>query len=249
MPIPIIVMLIVFIAIAIRQFGRFKIQIWQIMLTGALAVLATCQISLNEALRTINYDVMLFLLAMFILGRALEDSGYLANLSNRVFRNSKSVNSLTLLLIFGAGMVSALLMNDTVAIIGTPIILHLAHRHKLNHRLLLLALAFAITLGSVISPIGNPQNFLIALDGGFSNPFATFFLYLFIPTIINMLLAWLILRLYFKKDFVQFGESREIEPIRDIRLARLSHYSLVLMIVMILAKIIFSLIDCNLTSN
>jgi Na+/H+ antiporter NhaD/arsenite permease-like protein len=241
MPIPIIVMLIVFIAIAIRQFGRFKIQIWQIMLTGALTVLATRQISLNEASRAINYDVMLFLLGMFILGRALEDSGYLAELSNRVFGNSKSVNALILLIIFGAGTVSALLMNDTVAIIGTPIMLHLARRHKLNPQLLLLALAFAITLGSVISPIGNPQNLLIALNGGFNNPFATFFFYLLIPTVLNMFLTWLILRLYFRKEFAQLENSHENKTVRDIHLARLSRYSFALMIVMILSKIVFSL--------
>ncbi|PKP58821.1 MAG: hypothetical protein CVT88_06670 [Candidatus Altiarchaeales archaeon HGW-Altiarchaeales-1] len=55
-------------------------------------------------------------------------------------------------------------MNDTIAIIGTPIMLMLASRSKISPKLLLLTLAFAITIGSVASPIGNPQNLLIALN-------------------------------------------------------------------------------------
>jgi len=42
--------------------------------------------------------------------------------------------------------------------------LMLASQYKTSPKLLLLALAFAITIGSVTSPIGNPQNLLIALN-------------------------------------------------------------------------------------
>jgi Na+/H+ antiporter NhaD/arsenite permease-like protein len=40
--------------------------------------------------------------------------------------------------------------------------LRLAAEHRLDARLLLVTLAFAVTTGSVASPIGNPQNLLIA---------------------------------------------------------------------------------------
>jgi Na+/H+ antiporter NhaD/arsenite permease-like protein len=54
-------------------------------------------------------------------------------------------------------------MNDTLAVIGTPVVLLLARKHKMSPTPLLLSLAFGITTGSVMSPIGNPQNLLIAL--------------------------------------------------------------------------------------
>ena len=51
-------------------------------------------------------------------------------------------------------------MNDTLAVIGTPLVLLLAKQHRMSPKVLLLALAFAVTIGSVVSPIGNPQNLL-----------------------------------------------------------------------------------------
>ncbi len=54
--IPIIVVLAVFAAIAIRDFIDIKIQLWQIMLFGAIAVLATGQISLINAFDAINFN-------------------------------------------------------------------------------------------------------------------------------------------------------------------------------------------------
>ncbi len=64
--ISIIVLSIVFILIAVRQIGRIRFQLWQIMLLGAIAVLLTLEISPINALRAINLDVMLFLFGMFV---------------------------------------------------------------------------------------------------------------------------------------------------------------------------------------
>ena len=62
---------LVFLLIAIRQLGDFKLQIWQIMLFGALAVLLSGDIAPADAARAINPDVMIFLAGMFILHSAL----------------------------------------------------------------------------------------------------------------------------------------------------------------------------------
>src|SRR5512136_2776073 len=116
------------------------------MLLGAVVVLVTLQIPPLRALRAINVDVMVFLFGMFVVGEALEESGYLEHLSHRMLRSAKSVEGLVLLLILGIGLASALLMNDTLAIIGTPMVLLLAKRHSLPPKMLLLALAFAVTI-------------------------------------------------------------------------------------------------------
>ncbi len=114
---------------------------------------------------------MLFLFGVFVIGRALEESGYLGHIAGRLFGRAGSMDSLILLILFGMGILSAFLMNDTLAIIGTPVMLALAARTDAQPKLLLLSLAFAVTIGSVTSPIGNPQNLLIALHGGVPNPF------------------------------------------------------------------------------
>lgn len=175
LPLPVIVLLGVFVLIATRQVGRVRLQIWQVMLLGAMVVILTGQISPYKALCAIDPDVMLFLFGMFVVGRALEESGYLWHLSYKLFRRAKSVDLLILLFLFEMGFASALLMNDTVAIIGTPLVLFWARKHGISPKLLLMALDFAVTIGSVMSPIGNPQNLLIAISGGMREPFITFF--------------------------------------------------------------------------
>ena len=232
-----IVLGLVFILIAIRQIGNVRFQIWQIMLLGAFGVLVTGQISPLDAVKSINIDVMLFLFGVFIIGQSLEESGYLSYLSYRFFRKAKTLNILVLYIIFSMGIFSAFLMNDTLAIIGTPVVLSLARKTNMQPKILLLSLAFAVTIGSTMSPIGNPQNLLIAMHGGITNPFVTFFKFLFIPTVVNLFLAYLLLRIVYRKQFHTRPLSFNMEPIVDNSLAKLARASLVLLVVMVLVKI------------
>jgi Na+/H+ antiporter NhaD/arsenite permease-like protein len=171
------------------------------MLGGAVAVLITGQISLPDALTAINIDVMVFLVGMFIVGEAMVESGYLDILCQRFFSYARTPNQMIFFLLFGIGFLSALLMNDTLAIIGTPLVLGLATKFHISPKLMLLSLAIAITTGSVMSPIGNPQNLLIAVNSGMDTPFVTFTLYLLIPTLISLGVAFILLRFYFPMDF------------------------------------------------
>ena len=104
----IITLLIVFVLIAVRQIGRFRLQIWQIMSAGAIVVLISGQLSPADAIRAINPDVMIFLFSMFIVGQAMEESGYLSHLSFKLFGRASSVSKLLLLVTFGAGFLSAI---------------------------------------------------------------------------------------------------------------------------------------------
>jgi len=235
--ISIVILLIVFVLIAVRQIGNIRLQIWQIMLLGAIAVLLTVQISPLNALKSIDLDVMLFLFGAFVIGQALEESGYLSHLSYRFFRRARSVDVLVLTILYGMGILSAFLLNDTLAIIGTPVVLILARKTNVKPKVLLLALAFAVTIGSVMSPIGNPQNLLIAIKGNITNPFVTFLQYLFVPTMLNLLAAYFLLKLFYRKEFHRMPLTHSTEPISDRGLARLSKVSLCLMVALIVAKI------------
>lgn len=242
MNIPLLVLLIVFVLIAVRQVGKIRFQIWHVMLLGAITVLVTGQISPIEAFKAVNFDVIFFLFGMFLVGQALEDSGYLSRLSYKLFKKSKSVDHLILLVLFGVGLASAFLMNDTLAIIGTPAILFLARKHRIHPQVLLLALAFAITLGSVTSPIGNPQNLLISINGGISSPFVTFIKYLLIPTIVNLFLAYLVLKFFYKEHFHDNVLIHVREPIKDYKLAMISKISLILLTLLVIVKILLPML-------
>ncbi len=128
--ISILILAIVFILIAMRRIGDIHLQIWQIMFLAAMAVLVTGQIGPIRALKSIHLEVMIFLFSMFVMGVALEESGYLSHLSYKIFKKAKNTNQLLLFILFGMGFASALLMNDTLAIIGTPVVLLLAKNTK-----------------------------------------------------------------------------------------------------------------------
>jgi Na+/H+ antiporter NhaD/arsenite permease-like protein len=239
------ILLAVLVLIAFRRVGGIRLRIWQIMLGGALACLLLGEVTPSAALSSINPDVMLFLFGMFVVGEALDMSGYLAWLSYRVFRHGRTPAQLMLLFMFVVGFASAFLMNDTLAIVGTPVALALAARHRLPPKMMLLSLAFAVTIGGVASPIGNPQNLLIAVGGLSGNPFLQFARYLLVPTILNLAVTYAVLRIFWPDAFRARRLTDEAPPLADSRLAMLCKVALLVMLSLILLKVSLAFLGVN----
>ncbi|NYT06243.1 MAG: anion transporter [Methanomicrobiales archaeon] len=231
----------VLLLIAGRNAGRFAVPIWQILLAGAAVVLATGEISPVRALGAINADVMVFLFCMFVIGEAVSESGLLDRMLQRIACHAHSGDGLLLLFISGTGVLSALLMNDTLAIIGTPFAIRLARATGIAPRLLLLALAFSVTTGSVASPVGNPQNLLIALSGGIDNPFFVFLWYFGLPTCAGLLLVYFVLRTCYP-DALSRADIRIScgGTATDPALAGAARLSIALLVVLIAARAAWS---------
>ena len=240
-PLPVIVLIIAFILIAVRQLGSIRLQIWQIVLGGAFVVLITGQISVTAAISYIDPTVIVFLVGIFIFAEALVRSGYIHYIAYKVFRRFKSVDSLVLALLFSTGIASIFMLNDTIAIVGTPVVMLFAIKEGINPKLMLLSLAFAVTIGSVASPIGNPQNLLIASSGLLKEPFVAFFSNLLIPTLINLLAVYLILKLFFKDEFHNKPLIHSRVGIKDKKLAGLCKISIVLLGVSVFAYILIEI--------
>uniref|UniRef100_A0A7V3J8Y3 Anion transporter n=1 Tax=candidate division CPR3 bacterium TaxID=2268181 RepID=A0A7V3J8Y3_UNCC3 len=240
-----IVGVLVFLLVAIRHFIPFKVKYWHIMAFGAVILILSSSVSLSEAYRSIDFDVILSLFGMFSLGFALEESGYLGHIIYKYFKRTRVVKELVLLSVFVFGFASALLMNDTIAIVGVPVILLLAKNYGLDKKFLVLLLAFSVTTGSVLSPLGNPQNLLIAMSPVFTNPFVEFFKFLFIPTLLNLLLLFLFTTTVFREEFHSRPLSHSQEPIRDKEIARLSKVSLYIFFFLIGLKVLEFFVKFN----
>jgi len=99
-----------------------------------------------------------------------------------------------------------------------------------------------VTIGSVMSPIGNPQNLLIAINGNVENPFVTFLAWLFLPTVMNLgVLLWF-LKARYRSDFHNASLTHSQEPIRDHEMAVLSKLSLQVLVLLVFAKIIVGIL-------
>jgi Na+/H+ antiporter NhaD/arsenite permease-like protein len=181
---------------------RFHIPIWLSMLIGAILMLAFQVISLESALKSINLDVIGFLFGMFSIVTALDKSGMLKLIALRMLARAKDLNSLLLVFILGMGILSAFLVNDTIALLGIPLVIYISKHIGIRPVVLFISLAFGISVGSTMTPIGNPQNLLIAIQSGISLPFTAFIVHLAIPTLINLFLTYMILRIYFRRDLL-----------------------------------------------
>lgn len=201
MIIPLLIVAIVFIGIAVRRIGSLRFAIWQVMTIGAVLMILTSAITPQKAINAINWDVILFLFCMFVIGEAMHMSGYLFDMSYTLMKPAKNRSMFLLLFIVSTGFLSALLMNDTIAIIGTHFALYCAGKYHIPIKPLLLTLAFSVTTGSICSPLGNPQNFIIADALTNSNPFVQFGLYLLLPTCLLLFLVFLFINLFYNKEF------------------------------------------------
>jgi len=222
------IFIIIYLLIALRNLRWFKLPIWTIMLAGAVAMIFSGAISLPTAYVSINLNVIFFLLGMFSIVAAMDLSGLLENLTARMVRLSRTPQRALALVLFGMGLLSAFLVNDTLALTATPIMLGLSRQMRMRPSVLLITLALGVTIGSVMTPVGNPQNLLIALSSGIANPMLDFLYYLVPPTIIGLVVTLLILKFYFRKDLKEASagfETISLPHVKDGRLARLSSWA------------------------
>lgn len=249
MPVAVFILLIVLITIALRRIARFVIPIWAIMAAGAIAALLFQQITPLHALKAIEPEVMFYLFGIFFISQAAEESGYLEHLTDQIFYYTNTGNQALLVIVFILGLGAALIMNDTIAIIGTPIILQLCKSHKNLIKPLLMALAFSITIGSVLSPIGNPQNLLIAIKGEMASPFVVYIKYLTIPTLLNLAVTYLLIYVIYRDRLNTFIEKPIPTPISDPHTVKLVKISLIMMILLVGIKIVMDFLHSKIQIN
>jgi Na+/H+ antiporter NhaD/arsenite permease-like protein len=237
------VVLVVFVLsyflLIFRKIRGRTLPIWASMVLGAALSVATFSISPQEALNAIDFRVIAFLFGMLVITAGFEKSGLIEFMALWLLRKARNVDRILFYLIFGAGLLSAFLLNDTIALMLTPLTIGIANKIKVsNPRAFLMPLAFGITTGSVFTPIGNPQNLLVTLDSGISAPFVQFITYLFLPTVASLLAVYFLSKLFFGKELgstENFSVTKESLPapgvaISDPALAKLSAGILVVLI-------------------
>jgi Na+/H+ antiporter NhaD/arsenite permease-like protein len=183
-------------AVIARQLLLRGPPVWAIFLVGALAMVAGGALSVGGAAQAIsaNLPVLVFLFALFVFAAALEQAGALEHLARWILGRTRTPASLPFALFVGFGLVSAVVLNDALVLVGVPLLLAVARRIRASPEPLLLTLAFAVTVGSVLTPFGNPQNLLVSLGSGLTAPVVTFLRYLALPTAVNLVVGGLYLR-------------------------------------------------------
>jgi Na+/H+ antiporter NhaD/arsenite permease-like protein len=179
-------------------------------LLGAVCCVVFGVLAPSEAIAAVNGPTILLLFGVMGMGAFLALDGFFDDLELAVVRFAKTPARLLGCIVWGAGILSALITNDAVCVLGAPLVVRLIQRHKLPPLPFLLALATAANTGSVGTLVGNPQNMLCAVLGQLSyrehlvlvGPLAL------ICLAINHGLLWLVFRRRIGTDALESVTSR-----------------------------------------
>lgn len=120
------------------------------------------------ALEAIDGTTLVLLFGVMGMGAFLSLNGFFEPLEERLAVTAQSPARLLAVIVWSAGLLSALITNDAVCILGAPLLVRIIRRCRLPALPFLLALATAANTGSVATLVGNPQNMLCGVLGGLS---------------------------------------------------------------------------------
>lgn len=228
----------------IARVKRPGIPVWAIMAFASSIAVLSGLVPIDDLDSVINLDVILFLIGMFSIVAIAESSGLLEAASTLFLSYVKSTRSAIIALSFTFGILAAVAVNDTIAVMGPPIVYFISKVLGVEPRAMYLLLAFSITVGSVATPLGNPQNMLIAIESGMDAPFIYFLRYLLVPTLINLYLtAIIVMRYYGIQNRPLSALVIPEEKIKNGRDAAIAAVTIALVIAALLVNDLLSLLD------
>jgi Na+/H+ antiporter NhaD/arsenite permease-like protein len=131
-------------------------------LIGAVLMVAAGVLTPEQAYRAVDWSTIVLLLGMFLLAGCLRLAGFFDWAAETTLRLVHTPTALLAALVMVSGILSALLVNDTVCVMLCPLVVAVIERSDLPVRPYLFALAAGTNVGSVMTVVGNPQNIIIA---------------------------------------------------------------------------------------
>jgi Na+/H+ antiporter NhaD/arsenite permease-like protein len=198
-------------------------------LLGTVLMVATGVLTPEQAYRAVDYDTLVLLLGMMLISAYLCLAGFFEWAADRILRAAGTPQRLLLSLVVTSGMLSAILVNDTVCLMLTPLVVAVMVRGRLPLPPFLLALAMSANLGSVATLVGNPQNMIIGHMSQIS--FVRFSAALIPVAIAGLAIEYVVLRLAFRKLLAETVIQRPTSAPRELDRALMGLCLLVLVLV------------------
>ena len=181
--------------VALGKIPVYRIDRAGAALLGGSLMVATGVLSLEEAYRAVDFNTIVLLLGMMIV---------VANLRLQDFSRHHPLIAAYVELTDRwngncSGVLSAFLVNDTICLVMTPLVLELVKRLKRNPIPYLLGIATASNIGSVATITGNPQNIII---GSISRiPYGTFATALVPVAVVGLVISFVLIALSYQSEF------------------------------------------------
>ena len=159
----------------------------------------------------VDWQTVLTLAGLLILTKAVEYSGFLMWLAHRVVHHIHSQRALAFLLIGLAAALSTLLTNDVALFVVVPLALSLNELTPLPLKRLVIFIAIAVNAGSILTPLGNPQNLFLWQTSGVS--FGGFVLALAPLCAVLMAMLYALTAVSFKSTELDLSKDAEPHPV------------------------------------
>jgi Na+/H+ antiporter NhaD/arsenite permease-like protein len=212
----ILVFLATYAVVAIGKLPGTRLDRAGAALLGASLMVACGAIPLEEAYRAIDFDTIALLLGMMIVVANLRLSGFFRVVGAWAVARARHPAALLAAIVLVSGLLSAILVNDTVCLVMTPLVIEVVRRLRRPPVPYLLAVAMASNVGSVATITGNPQNMII---GSLSKiPYGSFAAALSPVALAGLLLTFLLIALLHPGEFFTRARlSAERRPTRAHR--------------------------------
>lgn len=160
----------------------------------------------DPARHAIDADTIVLLLGMMLLAAYLSQAAFFRTAGAWAVKRARTPRMLLVAVTFISGLLSAFLVNDTVCLMLTPLVLATVDDARLPPVPYLLALCMGSNSGSVATFTGNPQNMLIQGASGIS--YASFAAYMAVPALLSTAIVAGALVYLFRKELT----STRFEP-------------------------------------
>jgi len=180
-----------------------------VALLGAIAMIGTEAVSVEDAARSIHLPTLLLLFAFMVVSAQMRLGGFYDWVTRRLAGLPWAPPALLGVLLLAAAALSAVFSNDIVCLAVAPVLVDACARRRLDPLPFLLALACAANVGSAATLIGNPQNMLIGQTLRLS--FAGFLADALVPAILGLAAVWLLIRLAVRGRWASEREAPTVE--------------------------------------
>jgi Na+/H+ antiporter NhaD/arsenite permease-like protein len=187
-----LVFALVYVGMMLGTLPRLAIDRTGIALLGAIVLLATGRVGVDEAWQSIDVPTIALLVGLMVVSAQLRLGGFYGLVTRRLTEGELAPGALLAVVVAVAGALSAVLVNDIVCLAMAPVLVDVCARRRLDPVPFLLALACAANVGSAATLIGNPQNMLIGQALHLS--FAGYLRDASLPTLLGLAAVWLLVR-------------------------------------------------------
>ena len=172
-----------------------------IALLGAIVLVASQVISVEEAYRSLHAPTLILLFSFMVISAQLRLGGFYSWTALRIVSLNTQPSILLGTLIVVAACLSAVFSNDIVCLAMAPVVAEICLARRLNPIPFLIGLACAANIGSAATLIGNPQNMLIGQTLNMS--FGRYLLVTSIPVVLSLVVTWsLIMALRYRQGWI-----------------------------------------------